>query len=343
MTPKILVASLIALVAATTATAQSDKVTLHNGTVVKDIKVISFDVRNLRLRRRGSTESIASDQIAKVELAKFERVYARGMREPGIMLTMAREQLAAKNMVMAQLGFIGAAKTFFDYSSPSEAVSALNELRTVMPEAGLVPEVHRMKFEYYLGTGPKGAGNALKVAKKYESDAIGGAWPSGFSVEAKFLIAISTPATPPEYQTKLRGIISQARATNPVISHRANVELAHSLRKTDQVDEAKRIYDNIVKRTNVDQNSRAGAYLGLGQIMYNTGDKAKAREALLMFLRVRLETRDAWPSLQAEALYSSMQAARKWGGPESNYIRSRCRRMLLNEFPNSEWAKQAKN
>lgn len=343
MTPKILAASLIALVVATAATAQSDKVTLHNGTVVKDIKVISYDVRNLRLRRSGSTESIASDQIAKVELGKFEKVYARGMREPGIMLTMAREQLAANNMVMAQLGFIGAAKTFFDYSSPAEAVSALNELRTVMPEAGFVPEVHRMKFEYYLGTGPKGAGNALKVAKKYESDAIGGAWPSGFSVEAKFLIAISTPATPPEYQTKLRGIITQARATNPVISHRANVELAHSLRKTNQVDEAKRIYDNIVKRTNVDQSSRAGAYLGLGQIMYNTGDKAKAREALLMFLRVRLETRDAWPSLQAEALYSSMQAARKWGGPESSYIRSRCRRMLLNEFPNSEWAKQAKN
>ena len=343
MTSKILAASLIALVAATTATAQSDKVTLHNGTVMKAIKVISFDVRNLRYKRGGSTESVASDQVAKVELGAFNKVYARGLREPGIMLTMAREQLAAKDELMAQLGFVGAANTFFDFGSPAEAVSALNELHKALPEAGSVPDVHRMKFEYYLGTGAQGAGNALKVAKKYESDAIGGAWPSGYSVEAKYFQAISTPATPPEYQAKLRGIVSSARATNPVVGHRANVELAHSLRKTKKVDEAKRIYDDIVKRDNVDQTSRAGAYLGLGQIMFNTGDKEQAREALLMFLRVRLETREAWPSLQADALYSSMQAARKWDGPESNYIRSRCRRMLLSEFPNSEWAKQAKN
>ena len=343
MTSKILAASLTALVVATATTAQSDKVTLHDGTVVKGTKVISFDVRNLRHKRGGSTESIPSDQIAKVELGSFKKVFARGLRDPGIMLTMAREQLAANNMVLAQLGFVGAAETYFNYGSPAEAVGALNELHKAIPEGGSVPDVHRMKFEYYLGTGAKGASSALKVAKKYEADAVGGAWPMGFSIEAQFFQAISTPATPQDYQNKLRGIVSQARASNPVVSHRANIELAHSLRKTKKVEEAKRIYDDIAKRDNVDQISRAGAYLGLGQILYETGDKEQAREALLLFLRVRLETREAWPSLQAEALYSAMQAARKWGGPESNYIRSRCRRMLLSEYPNSEWAKQAKN
>jgi len=343
MTSKIIAASLLALAAAATAPAQSDKVTLHDGTVVKDTKVLSFDVRNLRHKRKGSTESIPSDQVAKVELGRFKKVFARGLRDPGIMLTMAREQLAAKDVLLAQLGFVGAAETYFDFGSPAEAVSALNELHKSIPEAGSLPDVHRLKFEYYIGTGPKGVGNALKVAKKYEADAIGGAWPRGFAVEAQFFQAISTPAPPPEYQTKLRGIVTKARASNPVVSHRANIELAHSLRKTGNVDEAKRIYDDIAKRDNVDQSSRAGAYIGLGQIIYDTGGKPEAREALLLFLRVRLETRDAWPSLQAEALYSAMQAARKWGGPESNYIRSRCRRMLLSEYPNSEWAKQAKN
>lgn len=341
MTSKIFAASLIALVAASAATAQSDKITLHNGTVTKDVKVISFDVRNVRYKRSGSNESVPSDQVAKIELGKFDKVYARGLRDPGIMLTMAREQLASKDEVMAQLGFVGAAKTYFDFGSASEAVSALNELKKSMPEAGSVPDVHRMKFEYYLGVGS--AANALKVAKAYESDAVKGAWPTGFSVEASFFQAISTPAAPPEYQAKLRSIVSRARASNPVVSHRANVELAHSLRKTKKGDEAKRIYDDIAKREGVDQSSRAGAYLGLGQMLYDTGDKAKSREALLLFLRVRLETKDSWPSLQAEALYSSMQAARRWGGPESNYIRSRCRRMLIDEFPGSEWAKQAKN
>lgn len=341
MTSKIFAASLIALVAATAATAQSDKITLHNGTVMKDVKVISFDIRNIRYKRGSSTESASSDQVAKVQLGNFEKVYARGLRDPGIMLTMAREQLASKNEVMAQLGFVGAAKTYFDFGQAREAVSALNELKKALPEAGTIPDVHRLKFEYYLGTGS--AKNALTVAKAYESDAVKGAWPTGFSVEASFFQAISTPVAAPEYQAKLRSIVSRARASNPVVSHRANVELAHSLRKTKKGDEAKRIYDDIVKRDGVDQSSRAGAYLGLGQMLYDTGDKEKAREALLLFLRVRLETKDSWPSLQAEALFSSMQAARRWGGPESSYIRSRCRRMLLEEFPGSEWAKQAKN
>lgn len=342
MTFKILAASLIALVAATSATAQTDKLTLLDGTVIKDAKVIEFTVRSLRYKRSGSTESVDSDQVAKIELAKFDRVYARGLKDPGLMLTLAREQLAAKDMVMSQLGFVGAARRFFDQGSASNAVSALNELQKAFPEGGTVPDVYRLKFEYYLGTGAKGLSSALQVSKKYESDAIGGAWPVGFSVEASFFQVLASQAAPADYQTKLRGIVSQARSSNAIVANRANVELAHSLRRDKKLDEAKRIYDTIAKKEGVDDSSRAGAYLGLGYLLAASDDKEQAKQGLLMFLRVRLETRDAWPSLHAEALYSSIGAARKWGGPEYAYIIGRCRRVLLSDFPNSDWAQQLK-
>jgi hypothetical protein len=337
MTSKILAASLIAFLAATAATAQSDKIHLLNGTTVTGAEVVGFDVRSLRYKRSGSTESVASDQVAKIELAKFKKVYARGERDPGLMLTLAREQLAAKEEVLAQLGFVNCARQYFDQDSPSDAVAALNELQAAFPEGGTIPDVYRLKFEYYLSTGAKGAANALKVAKKYESDAIDGAWPSGFAAEATFFQALSEQMTPADYQSKLRGIVDQARSSNIVVSNRANVELAHSLRKEKKGDEAKRIYDLIIKKEGVDDSARAGAYLGLGLSLLEGGDKEQAKEALLMFLRVRLETRDSWPSLQAEALFHSIAAARKWGGPEYVYIIGRCRGVLFNEFPNSEW------
>jgi predicted negative regulator of RcsB-dependent stress response len=342
MTSKILAASLIAFVAATAATAQSDKIHLLNGTVVTGAQVVSYDVRNVRYKRGGSTESVESDQVAKIELGQFKKIYARGDRDPGLMLTLAREQLAAKEPVLAQLGLLNAARQYFDQDSPNDAMAALNELQKEFPEGGVLPDTYRLKFEYYLGTGTKGMGNALKVAKKYESDAIGGAWPPGFTVEATFFQALAEQSSPADYQSKLRAIVSQARSSNTVVANRADVELAHSLRKDKKEDEAKRIYDTIIKKEKVDDSSRAGAYLGLGQLLLAGGDKEEAKQALLLFLRVRLETREAWPSLQAEALYHSINAARKWGGPEHLYIISRCRSYLFSEYPNSEWTNELK-
>lgn len=342
MTSKILAACLIALVAAASANAQTDKLTLVGGMVIKDAKVIDFTVRNLRYKRSGSTESVETDQVTKIELASFDKVYARGLDDADLMLTLAREQLAAKNNVMAQLGFVGAGQRFFDQGSPANAVSALNELQKAFPEGGAVPDVYRLKFEYYLGVGAKGQSSALKVAQQYESSAIGGAWPGGFSAEASFFKVLASKATPAEYQTKLRSVVTQARSVNAMVANRANIELAHSLRRDKKGEEAKRIYETIAKKESVDESARAGAYLGLGHLLVAEGGKEQAKEGLLMFLRVRLETRDAWPMLQAEALYSSIGAARKWGGSEYLYIMGRCRRMLLADYSNTDWAQQLK-
>lgn len=345
MTSKFLATSLIGLVAAaaftTTAVAQ-DKIHLLNGTVVKDVKVVEFKIRALRYKRSGSTESVESDQVAKIELGKFKDVYARGLEDAGLMLTLAREQAKAKNDVMAQLGYVGAARGFFDEGAAPEAVEALNELEKKFADGGAVADVYRLKFEYYLGIGAKGMSSAVTVAKKYETAAIGGAWPNGFTVEASFFQALSEKSSPQGFQKKLRDVINRARSSNVVVANRANIELAHSLRKTGGADEAKRIYDNIVKKDGVDDSARAGAYLGLGLINFESSNKEDAKQGLLYFLRARLETRDAWPSLHAESLYHSIQAARKWGGPESRYIMGRCRRVLFADFPNSEWAKLAK-
>ncbi|MBM3973147.1 MAG: hypothetical protein FJ301_03490 [Planctomycetes bacterium] len=335
-----LLAALVAPVAA-----QDDVIHLVNGTSVTGVRVTGFDIRNIKYSRGGTNEQTSTDQVAMVELKKFAGTYARGLKDPGIMLTMAKEKLADKDLLLAQLGFVNAAAQFFDAGQPAEAVSALEELQKAIPEAGVLPEVFRQKFEYYMGLGGKGASSAAQVAKKYQADANANAWPVGLMLEADFFVTLADRKDPKSCQAQLKAIASKAGGTHPLIANRANVELAHSLRETKDSDGAQRIYEDISKKDGVDDSSRAGAYLGLGKILLEksaAGDNESFKQAMLLFLRVRLETKDAWPSQQAEALYHATLAAEKWRGPEYGLVVLRCRRLLNDEFGSTEWAERAK-
>ncbi|MBL8729527.1 MAG: hypothetical protein JNM25_13925 [Planctomycetes bacterium] len=346
MKSRLLAASLSALWALP-ATAQEDRVILANGTTVDGVRVVSFDIRELRYTKGPSNESVSTDQVVKVELGKFKDVYRRGLRDPDMMLTVAREQLKDKNLLLAQLGMVGAAAQFFDSDGAPQAVSALDELQKAIPEAGVLPEVFRQKFEYYMGLGAKGAASAKKVAERYRFEATGGAWPQGLVVEAEFFEALAervNGGSPADFQAKLRSVIGKA-SSSPVVANRANVQLAHSLREAKDFEGARRIYEDLANRDGIDSSTRAGAYIGLGMLLLDKaggGDKDAAREALMMFLRVRLQTKDAWPSLQAEALYHAILAADKWRGSEYQTIMARCRGVLFSEFAGSEWAERAK-
>lgn len=343
----ILAASLVVL-GSSQLPAQDDVILLTNGTKVDGAKVTSFDVRALKYTKGSATETVPTDQVLQVDLGKFRDVYARGLRDPDLMVTLAREQVAEKNLLMAQFGFVNAAAQFFDNNEPAKAVATLDELQKGVPDAGVLPEVYRQKFEYYMSLGTKKAADAATVAKKYKTDAVGGAWPNGLALEAEFFLVMAERVgggNPKEYQSKLQSVVSSAGGNNPTIQNRASIQLANSLREGKDVEGAKRIYEDLAKRDGVDASSRAGAFLGLGQILLEqaTPDtKDLAKEALLLFLRVRLETKEAWPSLQAEALYHAILAADKWRGPEYQIIMGRCRGVLMADFPESEWTKRAK-
>ncbi|MEY4673474.1 MAG: hypothetical protein RL148_1258 [Planctomycetota bacterium] len=333
--------------------AQEDKVTLTSGEVLDGCKVQSFDIRELKyVPKNGGATSVGTDRVAKVELAKFADTYRRGVssKDGNLYMPVARDLVGDKNVLMAQLGFVAAANAYLDAGMEAEAFGALDELQKAIPEAGTVADVYRLKFETYAGRGPRGGQNAMAVAKKYQADATTGAWPQGLQVEAEFLVALAGALEgslqKPAFQSKLREIVARAAGSFPLVANRANVQLANSLRETKDLEGARAIYTDLMGKESVDDNTLAGAYLGLGMLDLESGDASKKevfKEALLKFLRVRVVTKDSWPSLQAEALYHAILAADKWGGEDSRLISGRCRYILMNEYPNSEWAERAKN
>lgn len=324
--------------------AQDDKIHLVNGTTIDKAKVLSYEIRELKYSKGGSPNSVTTDQVAKVELANFNEFFRLGLKDPGLMLTKANEALGEKELVLAQLGYVAASAMFFDNNQAQEAVSALDDLQKGIPNAGVLPEIYRQKFEYYMNQDGQ-SGNAGKIAKKYLADAQGAAWPAGLITEAEFFCAMAERAgggKPKDLQDKLRGLIARSQ-DNPMIANRANVQLANSLRETKDVEGAKKIYESLVDKDGVDGPSRGGAYLGLGLITMDAagGDAEANRRAMLLFLRVYLETKDAWASTQAEALYNAVQAASRWKGAEFQLIMARCRGALKADFPNSDWTKLA--
>ena len=91
----------------------------------------------------------------------------------------------------------------------------------------------------------------------------------------------------------------------------------------------------------MDQPTLAGGYLGLGHIAMKAAADSRDKEgfykALLYFLRVYVETKEAWGSQRAEALHFGSQCAKQWGGERSNYMASKLNWLLEQNYPGSEW------
>lgn len=334
------------------ANAQGDTVHLTTGTVVEGVTVQSFNIRELKYTKGGSAETVSTEQVAKVDLRKFKDVYKRSIanKDPELMLTEARNQFTkAKDPLLTQFGYLECARLFYLGGVDASGGGAIEELQKAIPDAGVLPDCYRLKFENYLGQGDAaGIGNAVLLAKKYSTEATTNAWPNGFAIEADFFSALAEGAAKGDakaFQAKMREVVTKAAGAMPVLAARANVQLAHSLRLTGAMDQAAEIYKQILDSKVNDDNSRAGAWLGIGYAAMAKGDAANREpfhEALLSFLRVRLETKSAWGSLQAEALYNAMLSAEKWGGQDYRQIQARCRQVLLTNFGSSEWAARAR-
>lgn len=333
------------------AVAQGDTVTLTSGTVVENVTVQSYTVRELKYQKSGGPDTVASDQVQKVQLGKFKDAFKRGLadRDPDMLITETRQLVEKqKNPTMGQFGYLEAARLFFAQDKDGAAAAALDELQKAIPDSGLLPEMFRMKFEYYMGIGDaRGYQNAGAVAKKFASDAATGAWPNGFGVEAEMFAAIAEGAAGGDaktFQSKMRDIVGRAAAVSPVLAARGNVQIAHSLRASGDAEGAAKLYADVLERSG-DEAARGGAWLGQGLLHMARGDAANRepfREALLSFLRVRLETRGASENVQAEALYHAGLAAEKWGGQDFRLVQGRCRYLLLANFSNTEWADRAR-
>ena len=264
----------LGLAAAATAQLQP-RDTIHwvNGSSTHEARVSTFTLTDIAYQvRGGGSETRPADQVLSIELGRFNDAFKRGIsgNDPGLFLTESRrlkDSTRGGDKLLAQFGYVETARRYWeDFGEPITAVQVIDELADEFPESGLVPERYRLKLMIYLGTGQ--IRDASAVATAYYADATSNGWPSGFAYEANFYQIlskkISGSASPAEIQNELRSLISKVRGAYQTIANKANVELANSLRESGNAAAALKIYEVLVDEDNLDDQTRAGTYLGLG-------------------------------------------------------------------------------
>ena len=185
------------------------------------------------------------------------------------------------------------------------------------------------------------AGDAKSAADKYYQAATSNGWPQAYAHEAQYfqIMAQKVGGTlqGDALQGQLRNLISTLSSTSVGINTRCNVQLADSMREGGDTTGAGKIYEGIAKRDDVDDPSRAGAYLGLGHIAMAAATPAEKDgyyDAMLYFLRVYVETKNAHHGQVGEALENAATCAEQWGGEGSSRIKG-----LLKFIHSEKYAK----
>ena len=340
--------TLSALVGLAAPAVAQDEIHWTDGSVSKDVSVQSFTVNEVAYRGGGGNQTRSSAEVRKLILGKASDVYRRGAasKDPGLYLNVARELIKSRkkpDQLMAQVGFATAADLSYSYGDDAIAVQTLAELVQGMADSGYAPKLHQMKLTIYLGRGD--AKNARSAATKYKQDAQGKGWPNYYQAEGAFFEVLADKVggkAPAELEKDLSSLARQV-AGEGAISARVQVELANVMRETGKDSEADKIYRAMIKRDDLDDPTRAGVYIGLGYLALakaSPANKEPNLEALRYFLRAYVETKDAWGSQKAEALFQGQEAAKRWGGADSSYMSGKLRYLLGQRYPDSSWAKK---
>ena len=339
-------AALLALAA--TAHAQNDRIVLHDGTVIDKVTVTGFDLRNASYRKGGGSQEVGADMVADLQVARvkdaYKRAEARRSSDTGP-AAFLDEADRINDKFLSQFGYAEAAKLLLRRGQFGDAFTVLGELQQKYPDSGFLPLTYSAKIDYYLSKGKSGASDAAKVAAEYETASQTKGYPMGFQLEARFYKllaqAVAGDLEGSRLESAMRTLAGEA-ARYPQVADRARLAIADVKRANGDSAGAEEVYAEILGKDNSSAAVRAGAYLGMGQVLMAKGprtDPEPYREALLNFLRVYLETPDAPSSTIAQALDLGAQAAEKWGGEDSGRMNGYLKYRLRTDYPEYEPAK----
>jgi len=337
-------------VLAPAATAQKDRIVWTDGTVTDSIRITDFNLREVKFSQRGSTETRSADTVARLEVNKVKDAYRRAYGAAGdderySQFISTAQKLVGKNDFMAQWGYMEAARLARSIQEDSQAFAVLEEMASKLPDSGFSPELYRFKLDFYLPLGKEKARSAIAVASQYSKAAIEKGWPDGFVHEAAYydLMARAVDGTVVggQLQGEFKGLLNKTEGAYPAVADRVKVQMAHAQRRDGELAAAKKVYQTLVDKNGVDDDTRLQALLGLGHTHFASGDPTNTepyRDALMAFLRVYLEAPSSAGSMKAEALYHGGLASEKWRGPDSGAMARRLRGYLRRDYPESEWA-----
>lgn len=330
-----------------TLAAQNDTIYWTDGSKETKVQVTAFNVREVKWKSRGSTESRSSDRVADLDVQKVKDAYRRAYAAPRDQKVGTFRATADKKKddpFVQQFGYWEAARLLLDNGEYGDGFLVLKELTDTCPDSGFLPRTFGEKCEYYISNNKKS--DLKAVADKFSIEAQTQGFPEGYLLEARYYVALAKGLAEQmdaaAFKKEMDSIARAAGKGLPNVANRAKLQVANAARASGSIEEAKTAYNSIIDDAKSNGATRGAAWLGLGHAYQSAGnpaDKEPYREAMMAFLRVYLDD-DTAPGMKAEALYYGSQAAQKWGGADATRVSRTLRGRLLNQFPDSSWAKK---
>ena len=342
-------------------TQSTDTIKLVDGTKIQGVKLTWMDVREVRYKVRSSEKSIPREKVSSVliqqakargKLRKARKAVASEDWAEALNAFLDASASAKKNKMLAgflpQFALWKAFELAQDHGTPEDRLDILARLTKDYPETFYLPQI----WEYRIRMAYKKAGNDRKkltaikglVAKYLAQAKDWGSTRAEIEAELEGILIRErlreTKAA--DAQKALSKLLSRAETDYPDLANRLNLQLANAVLRSGKLDEARKMFNAIIKSGVADSLTMAEAYLGRGHTWFRKPSKKPedAKMALLDYMRVVTLYPKLDYDLTAEALYYAIESYKAWGGPDLQANVRRLIRRLRGRYRDSTWAKK---
>lgn len=340
----------------------ADTIHLTDGTAIEGCSIENETLTEVTYKAdgKGKDKTVPSDQVLKVEFEKLpaEIDRAKEALKEGLLLA------AVDDLELYLDGIEGGKKERRDWAPPLathmliEVNRTMGELDNVLkfsdqllqkfPDSRYVPETYLVRASTFFDKGDAGKAKSVisNFAKVISDKALSQRW----RLEADLgEVIYDAEVRGQARRDKLAAVSSAAGSAYPTVRNRADVAEAESFIQDKKYNDAEQILTRVVKEPNADAGTRAAAFAGLGDCLFQkasameTGSdeqKATLKESLLSFLRVVINYKDQSRYVPRSLFYAG-RCFDLMGGQEDNartlYLR------VVRNYPGSNWANEAKS
>lgn len=365
-------AALAAAVAFLSTASFADRIYLADGKSLDDVTIVNETLAGVAYRAAGKSneQTVQADQVLKVEYDKNVPNLLRGALEELKGESPSRFQDAASGLFDYADGVLNSGKKEKAAWAPAYALHRAIELNQALNSKASTEEVVKLadlllskcgdsRYVPYAYVAKANAQRDLGLAKEAGETVATlkemvrtRAMSDAFRLQAELVEVELSAAKSNQKRDRFIEIGGQAGTGHPIVRNRARVLEAQTYLESESKDYAKarKIYEAVIKDPKADDATLASAYLGMGDCLFQEGaDKLRAngdasvvlKDAVLNYLRVVIVYEDQVRYVP-KALYQAAKVFEFMG--EAN--KPNARRMLselVRNYPDSEWASQARN
>jgi hypothetical protein len=342
-------------------TQSTDTIKLVDGTKIQGVKLSWMDVREVRYKVRSSEKSIEREKVRFVDIRQAK---ARGKLRKAIKavasedwaeaLTAYLDASASAKKSKTLAGFLPqyalwkAFEIALDHGDENDRLDILSQLKKEYPETFYLPQI----WDFRIRRAYKKAGNDRKkltaikgLVANYLSQAKDwGSTRSEIEAELEGILIRERlrEIKAKDAQKALSNLLGRAETDYPDLANRLSLQLANAVLRAGKLEEAREMFESIIKSGLADSLTMAKAYLGRGHTWFRKPSRKSedSKKALLDYMRVATLYPKQDYDLTAEALYYAIESYKSWGGPDLQSNVRRLIRRLKGRYRESTWAKK---